>query len=45
MDRYYCLRCDKESNDETCIDCGDVGDLICPTCDEVLDNCNCEVSA
>ncbi len=39
---YYCLTCDGPTIEEKCRDCGNVGDYICPTCGEVLDNCDCE---
>jgi len=43
MPRFYCLTCDKESHDETCIDCGDVGDELCDGgCGKTVENCECK---
>ncbi len=42
MPNYYCLTCDRESTNERCRDCGDVGDELCAVCGFTCENCICE---
>lgn len=38
---YYCFDCDAAS-DSTCKDCGGEADELCPRCEQIFENCNCE---